>query len=175
MQINIDTRSGGVNSRTSGVYCGAIDWRHDSWGRWFYPADLPVDWRLTYFNTQFSCVWLPYATWRDAALEEVHGWVEDTRADFRFLLEAGPLPEPHELALLEILAPRMGLHCAADHADLVWFEKGVDLRNLARLLEGRARDDRAIYLLSRDGDQSTLEQVETLIGLFGLGPGAVVG
>lgn len=160
---------------TCDVFLGGTDWRCDSWGRGFYPDDMPSEWRLTYFNTQFSCVWLSHSAWCGTSLEEANSWVEDTHAGFRFLLEAGAVPGAHESELMSILTPRLGLHCAADHGDLIWFRAGVNLRDLARTLLERVERTRTVYLLSRDGDRSTLEQVETMVRLLGLGPGVGVG
>lgn len=157
------------------VFYGAEDWRHEIWRRWLYPDDLPAEWRLAYFNTQFSCVWLANAAWRDTGLDEARTWVEDTRDGFRFLLEVGATTGPHEQALIEILAPRLGLICAADHPDLIWFGVDENLRALARTLVDRAHEGRAIFLISRDGDQATVAQVETMIGLLDLGACAGVG
>lgn len=166
----------GKSARDVGaVFYGGEDWRHEIWRRWLYPDDLPVEWRLAYFNTQFSCVWLPNAAWRDTGLDEARTWVEDTHDGFRFLLEVGATTGPHEQSLIEILAPRLGLPCAADHPDLIWFGAGENLRGLARTLVDRAHEGRTIFLISRDGDRTTLAQVETMIGLLDLGTGAGVG
>jgi hypothetical protein len=119
------------------VWLGSSEWLRPEWLAGFYPSGMPAEWRLSYYNTQFSCIWLPCSAWRGLSLAVAEEWVADTRAEFRFLLEAGVGMDSHETALLEVLAPRLGLHCAADHPDLLWFDSSVDLRSLAAALKQR--------------------------------------
>lgn len=151
----------------SKVYVGASDWLRPEWVGSFYPEDMPEEWRLTYYNTQFSCVWLPYPRWSAASMQDLHGWREDTHGAFRFVLERPLDLDPAARARLDALAERLGTCCAADDASLVWFDAQVDLKRLAARLQGRM-DAGPLYLLSRDGDLATLEQVQTLLGLLGL-------
>ncbi|MDD5367141.1 MAG: hypothetical protein PHR30_17530 [Gallionellaceae bacterium] len=154
---------------------GAADWCGPGWHRNFYPEDMPLEWRLAYYNTQFPCVWLPYAVWGRITLRAAEEWLNDTREGFRFLLEADEAEADHEKALLQILAPRLGLHCQADHPGILWFDSDVDLRKLSETLQDRAAGDGVTYLLSRDADLATLNKVDTLLGLLNIGPGGRVG
>ncbi|MFA5082182.1 MAG: DUF72 domain-containing protein [Hydrogenophilaceae bacterium] len=157
------------------ILLGAANWCEPGWHGVFYPQDMPPEWRLAYYNTQFSCLWLPYAVWRQITPQVAEEWVNDTREGFRFLLEANGAETRHDKTLLEILAPRLGLHCQADHPDLLWFDSEVDLRKLTETLRHRAAGDGVTYLLSRDADMATMNKVDTLLGLLNIGPGDWVG
>lgn len=164
---------GALNVVEHDVFLGSADWQWPHWPGAFYPADLPPDWRLAYYNTQFSCIWLPEVRWRDtpAAVGE---WLADTRADFRFLLEAGEGTDAGAVAAAGFAAGRV-LACRADDPRLVWFAAGVDLRDLAQALQRRAAVPGETYLLSRDGDLATLDRVANLLAILNLGPGGRVG
>ncbi len=153
------------------VYLGASNWMAPSWPGRLYPEGLPDDWQLAYFNTQFDCVWLPYAVWSRLEPGVAQSWLDDTRDDFRFILESG-LATPAS-ALLTELAPKLAACIEADHPDLLWFDARTDLRALSGVLASSASGQ--IYLLSRDDDMATIERVRTLLGLLGLGGGAGVG
>ncbi|TCJ18539.1 DUF72 domain-containing protein [Parasulfuritortus cantonensis] len=160
-----------------GVFLGAADWRFPSWDDTFYPAGMPEEWRLAYYNTQFSCLWLPRATWSRLAPATVAEWLADTRDEFRFLLERDANHQDTEAvqACLAAFAPRPALLCGPDDPDVLWFDADVDLRGLGDLLRRRAAESGATYLLSRDGNLATLAKVNTLLGLLGLGPTGRVG
>lgn len=144
---------------------GAADWCRPDWTSTFYPEGMPDEWRPAYYGTRFSCVWLPLAAWCGASAALVAQWLDDVRADFRFLLEAGPgAPDPARLALF---GERLGAYCRPDHPDLLWFDAGVDLGDLVAELGRRAGQGGTTYLLSRDGDLATLEKVDTLLGILG--------
>ena len=136
---------------------------------------MPEEWRLAYYNTQFSCVWLPHAVWSRLPPATLENWLNETREEFRFLLEAGEAIAADEQALLDVLAPRLGGYCRADAPDLYWFDSSVDLRALAAVIQGRATAEGAIFLLSRDGDIATLNKVDALLALLGVGPWGRVG
>lgn len=148
------------------VLLGASDWRHHHWIGSFYPADMPIEWQLAYFNSQFSCVWLPYAVWSRETPATVREWLNDTRGEFRFILEAGPEEGWHENELLGVFAAKLALHCGDDHPGLIWFDSAVSLRDLAKSLQARASMVGATYLLSRDGDIATMNTVADLLELL---------
>jgi hypothetical protein len=147
------------------VYLGASDWNHPAWLGGFYPADMPEAWQLAYYNTQFSCVWLPYSRWSQADATDMALWRDDTHAGFRFLLEQPPAGAV--VAPPPVLSDRIGAVCGVDAAYLIWFEAGVDLKALTARIQARASQGPA-YLLSRDADLATLDRVGTLLGLLGL-------
>lgn len=144
-----------------GVLLGAQGWDWPAWDQDFYPADMPPEWRLTFYNTQFPCVYLPAAQWRGLTDEALGQWAEDTHDQFLFLLEGEPgsaVPTPLRDKALCI---------PAKDGRIIWFDGQSDLKSLATLL--KHRDGGPRILLSRDGDLSQLERVRTLLGLLGLG------
>lgn len=142
-----------------GIRIGAVDWRHAGWAQVFYPADMPDEWQLTFYASQYNCVFLPEAVWRELAAWELQRWCEEVHARFVFLLESAGDD-----------APASGndkiRQLPATDAGIVWFDAGSDLKALAA--EIRARDDRdELFLLSRDGNLAQMERVNTLVELMG--------
>lgn len=156
-------------------YLGARDWCFPHWPGAFYPEDMPAEWRMAYYNTHYSCLWLAHAVWCRLTPATIAEWLADSRADFRFVLEAGDLATPGEASLAAAFGDKLGMLCRADDPALVWFQAGVDLRALAETLRARARGDGDIYVLSADGDLTTLERVGILLGLLDVGQGSRVG
>lgn len=146
------------------IRLGCVGWERTEWSGRFYPADLPAEWRLTFYNTQFSCVWLPLADWQTIDVETARQWRRDTHAEFRFLLEKPDRFEADQRAALVELGDRLGACLARDDAACIWVRRGADLRVLADRLR---TDTGGRYVLVEDGDLATLEQVATLIGLLG--------
>jgi len=159
------------------VRLGLADWRRPELLDTFYPAELPEEWRLSYYASQFTCVWLDHSAWADLTPALAQQWREDTGRSFRFVLEAG---DPGFVSgqgseageALARLGERLAGVMDADHPSLIWLEPDVDLRTLNDVLrrwldgEGWGGD---LYLLARKVDLATLEQVETLLGLYSLG------
>ncbi|MBS1148072.1 MAG: hypothetical protein H6R08_2248 [Proteobacteria bacterium] len=69
------------------VLAGAVNWAHPAWQGGFYPDDLPDDWLLPYYNTQFQAVYLPGPTWQGISSATWKQWLEDTQPGFYFVLE----------------------------------------------------------------------------------------
>ncbi len=142
------------------VRLGACGWLHPAWREAFYPADMPEEWQLTFFNTQFNCVYLEASFWQAAAPEELLRWYADTHDQFLFLLEWA-VAAPVELADKALLI-RPG------DPSVLWFFHDSSLKELASVLKagvvGRPR-----YLISRDGDLTQIERVATLLEVLGLG------
>ena len=147
------------------VYLGAVDWLHENWLGVFYPEDLPEDWLLAYYNTQFHTVFLPYARWATRSTQALQSWIKDTQPGFRFFLEPPPASSPPPQADPQLLGDRLGKLAREDDPDLLWFDAHSDLRELAAEIAGRPRP---LYVISRDGDLQTLERVRTLLELMGL-------
>ena len=146
---------------TSLITLGAAGWDRLEWADAFYPADMPEEWRLTYFNTQFGCVFLAAPLWRQAGDAAHAAWAADIHDQFIFLLEdACPeeIPEP-------LRGHAVGL--GRGDARLLWFDRGTDLKALAARLT-QADADAPRYLLSGDGDLAQIERVRTLLELLGL-------
>lgn len=139
---------------------GARGWTWPEWEDGFYPQDMPPEWRLTFYNTQFHCVFLPASEWRGASEEQLRQWAEDTHDQFLFLLEGEPqAPVPEVLQGKALCLPEQD-------ARITWFDGQSEIRRLAdavqHSLEGPS------FLLSRDGDLAQLERVRTLLGILGV-------
>ena len=143
------------------VALGTLGWEWPVWSDAFYPSDMPEEWRLTYYNTQFACVFLAESVWRQAGPAAYAAWAADTHEQFMFLLE-GARPED----VPEVLAGR-ARGAARDDPDLLWFDRQASLKTLADQL-ARERCDTPLFLLSRDGDLRQIERVRTLLELMGL-------
>lgn len=152
-----------MSAESRAVFVGAVGWRQPSWQGAFYPDDLPEDWLLTYYNTQFSAVFLPYSDWSAASDAQLAQWVEDSQAGFRFVLESGPSSSAAAL-VAKALGERLGALTHRDDPQLLWFDAGTDLKALAREIDRR---DKPLYLFSRDADLAGLQQVITLLELMG--------
>lgn len=152
-----------MSSESRAVLLGAVGWMHPSWRTVFYPDDLPEDWLLTYYNTQFRSVFLPHAHWSSATDAELAQWVEDTQAGFRFVLESGPSPTAAGHAA-NILGVRLGMITHRGDPRLLWFDAGTDLKYLAGEIQRRYKP---LYLFSLDADFAALQRVGTLLELMG--------
>lgn len=145
------------------VFLGAVGWLHPSWHAVFYPDDLPEDWLLAYYNTQFRSVFLSHADWSSATDAQLAQWVQDSHPAFRFVLESGPTPSA-ALHAADILGERLGMVTDRDDPRILWFDAGTELRILAQEIERR---DKPLYLFSLDADLAGLQRVGTLLELMG--------
>ncbi|MBU1666349.1 MAG: hypothetical protein KKG92_13255 [Gammaproteobacteria bacterium] len=143
------------------AFLGAAGWDRPEWSDAFYPSDMPEEWRLTYYNTQFDCVFLAASAWRqsDAAIYE--SWAGDTHEHFLFLLEDA---RPEELPA--VLAGR-ARGIARDDPRLLWFDRRTSLKVLAARL-APPDSEAPLYLISQDGEMGQIERVRTLLELMGL-------
>ena len=64
--------------------CVPLGWDHAGWVGHYYPDDLPVEWRLSYFSNEFPGVALEPETWIGIPDTVVSGWVQDVPEGFRF-------------------------------------------------------------------------------------------
>lgn len=140
------------------ILLGAAGWDQASWEEAFYPPDMPVEWRLAFYNTQFNCAFLSSDVWRAVASETLANWREETHEQFVFLLE-GVGAAPPELADKALLLSRQD-------SRLLWFDRELDLKHLSRRIQGYA-EAQTLYLVSADGDLGRIEQVRTLLELLG--------
>ncbi len=150
------------------IRLGALGWSNPAWQAAFYPTDMPVEWQLTYFNTQFGCVFLEQSVWLHATPEQRLQWHADTHEQFVFLLETDGLqPQPVELAGKARLLKR-------DDAQILWFTRDSSLKALAAALSSNANNANQAeevqprFLVSLDGDLAQMERVATLLEVMGL-------
>lgn len=62
----------------------AQGWHHASWHPEFYPQDLPIDWRLSYYSNEFCAVSVPADMWAAADAGKIRAWMEEVHEDFLF-------------------------------------------------------------------------------------------
>ncbi|MCE5181390.1 MAG: hypothetical protein LLG15_06275 [Betaproteobacteria bacterium] len=142
---------------------GSAGWEHPQWQGCFYPEELPPEWRLTFYNTAFTCVYLGYAEWSECDLKALSGWVDDTLASFRFVLERNPAGlSAGDEARLAVLAPRID----PPGGRIVWLERDLDLKKLADELQLLAGSSAPIYLISRDHGLEAMNRVKTLLEIM---------
>lgn len=159
-----------MNATPNTYYChlGAIGWDKPEWVGSFYPEDMPPEWRLSFYNTHFSCVYLPYVLWHRVSVDELARWRDDTLERFRFLLE--PPPDgatPEDAARLAALAPKALLAAPREGPAILWLEPGVDLKALAQALQARVAAGESVHVISLSGDYPQLEQMHTLLEVLG--------
>ncbi|NNF96155.1 MAG: DUF72 domain-containing protein [Halobacteria archaeon] len=68
------------------LFIGACGWSHSNWAVDFYPEDLPLDWRLSYYANEFPVVLVTAEEWRIPEADATQ-WCEESEASFRFVLE----------------------------------------------------------------------------------------
>jgi uncharacterized protein YecE (DUF72 family) len=147
------------------VYVGAVGWRHEAWQGDFYPEEMPEDWQLSFYNTQFRCVYLPFDLWRNATDEAVAHWLYDTQAGFRFVLEAPAAPSEDDLRKAARFGERGLLE---DRVDIVRFEGEPDLRNLAQRMQKAAQTGVPLYVVSQEAALPQLRKIAELMGVLGV-------
>jgi uncharacterized protein YecE (DUF72 family) len=146
------------------IYYGTVDWAGTDPLQAIYPPDLPLEWVLSYYNTQFRCVYLPYEKWSSATDPDVASWLSDTGPDFRFVLGLPNRPGNVDVRCAARFGERGVLE---SEVDLVWVEKGQDLRMLASLMQGAIKAAKPLYLISRDGDLTLMRQIRELMPVLG--------
>ncbi len=143
------------------VLLGARGWEHAGWRERFYPAGMPEDWWLTFYNTQFGCVFLDETTWQGAGDETLGRWREETHERFLFLLEGdAAAPAPDVLAGKAVVL-------RADDPAILWFERDTDLKQISAWLQRQDASPGVRFVLSRDADLGQIERVTTLLELLG--------
>ena len=144
------------------VLVGAMNWDLPGWRGNFYPEDLPDDWLLSYYNTQFQAVYLPATVWQAASDRVWAQWLQDTQDGFCFVLEPGGA------ATVAPTSPRILLATPAWTAAHVWWlDEAPDLRVLAQRIAQRATTGEPLFVFSRSGDLALLERVNSLKQVMG--------
>ncbi len=89
------------------IHLYARGWEHAGWEGGFYPDDLPVEWRLSYYANEFSGVLVPEDAWRGADARVLAGWAGEVPPAFRFFLERpASLPDEAETRHARCLGSR---------------------------------------------------------------------
>lgn len=144
------------------VPVGAMNWDRPDWRGSFYPEDLPEDWLLSYYNTQFQAVYLPAVAWQAASAASWERWLDDTLEAFCFVLEPG------DSGVTPPASPRILLATpvwAAKH--IWWLDTALDLRVLAQRITQQAATGEPLFVFSLSGDLVQLERVNTLKQVMG--------
>jgi hypothetical protein len=149
-------------SSSSLVLIGAAGWQHPAWRGRFYPDDMPDDWLLSYYNSQFSAVYLTAAVWQAASGTIWAQWLYDTRDGFCFVLEEGEA----ESALPA--SERVVMATPAWEAEHVWWlDEAPDLRVLAQRITRQASTGEPLFVFSRSGNLELMERANTLVQVMG--------
>jgi hypothetical protein len=150
------------------VLVGAVDWHHLHWRSAFYPDDLPDEWQLSFYNTQYRCVYLTQSIWRNSTSEQIQTWLTDTLPNFRFILES-PGPDEDGLAPILQLAGNRALIEPNGLADskLVWFDREPDIRALGKEIREAVDNRVVLFLISRDAHLPAMEKVKSLVEIMG--------
>jgi len=85
---------------------GTRGWSDVAPGDDFYPPQLPVDWRLSFYSNNLRSVLVPQEPWPTTSRTELSQWLDDSDPAFRFVLElpatlSQPLPQAKFLQELE--------------------------------------------------------------------------
>jgi uncharacterized protein YecE (DUF72 family) len=126
---------------------------------------MPEDWQLSFYNTQFRCVYLPYSTWRSATDEEIGAWLQETQERFIFVLQVADIANEDDRRK----ALRFGARGLADNEiDLHWLNAAPDMRRLAQRMQQAAASGVPLFIISREGRLSQLRQVGELMQVLGV-------
>lgn len=154
---------------TYSCYLGAQGWAHAHWQDRFYPNDLPPDWQLAYYNNFFGCVYLSHAEWSATPIETWRARLDDMQPRFRLLLETPAALDTHAREIMALLAPQIALHINPGKTppELVWFDRQLELKALAQAIRDARATALSVYVVSRDADLGSIEQVRTLLEVLG--------
>lgn len=165
-------------SPTYRFHVGSVGWDHDDWQGVFYPEDLPREWRLTFYNNAYSCVYLPYIDWSGREDAELSSWANDVMDRFRFVLEANPRGmSAEDLRKLAMVSSHLGVLADASgtvvplgerEGRILWLEANPDLKKLAQVLLSHAKEPGEIFLISRDHDVDKMNRASTLLEVMGI-------
>ncbi len=146
------------------VYSGTVGWDAEVLKN-VYPEDLPKDWKLSFYNTQFRCVFLPLESWSLANEQQIQIWLNDTQEGFRFLL-GGAIDEN---AGLMRKAACFGAKGVLEHeAQIVWLDGKVDMRALAARMQALSGHGQPLFVIARGIGSAELAQLNELISILGM-------
>ncbi|RDH81365.1 MAG: hypothetical protein DIZ80_14840 [endosymbiont of Galathealinum brachiosum] len=152
------------------IRVGACDWDHAHWQGSFYPDDLPVDWRLTYYANEYSAVLVPESKWRskEADFEQ---WADDVPEGFRFYFLTSRADE-EDGSVVSLVNIYLGDMFAGfvqpegnDQVDLIHFES-KSLREWKGWLQ--EADSKVVFLTDENPGIKQLSEFQSLVQLMGL-------
>ncbi|KAB2322351.1 hypothetical protein F8A86_03685 [Betaproteobacteria bacterium SCN1] len=143
------------------IHLGAEDWMHAAWRGRFYPDDLPDEWLLSYYNTQFKTVFLSSRKGGAAGTQDWSNWLSDTLEDFVFIVEnSDGLQVPSSDRILVASPDWLVRH-------VYWLDDAPDLRALARRIAEHAATGVSLFVISREGGLDALQRAQTLREVMG--------
>jgi uncharacterized protein YecE (DUF72 family) len=150
------------------ILVGAFRWQHAHWLGVFYPEELPFEWQLSFYNTQFRCAYVPSADWQTLSEKDAAIWVTDTLVNFRFILQPSNSSTQRGARFRQALGPRALVESAANPpARLLWFPPEPDLRALRQEIQRAVDHGQQLCLLSREGCLPAMNAVRSLVELMG--------
>lgn len=144
------------------VLVGGVTWTYPEWHGRFYPDDLPDDWVLSYYNTQFQAVFLPGAIWQSVSESLWLEWLNDTQDGFYFVLESAGEAVGIPTSERVLLASPAWIN---EH--VWWLDDAPDLRALAQRITRQVDAGEPLFVFSRSGDLGLMQQVNQLKQVMG--------
>ncbi len=144
------------------VLVGGVSWTYSEWQGRFYPADLPDDWVLSYYNTQFQAVFMPKTIWQTVSERSWLEWLNDTQEGFYFVLESAgeAIGIPSSERVLRASPAWITEH-------VWWLDDAPDLRALAQRITRQVSAGKPLFVFSRSGDLGLMQQVNQLKQVMG--------
>lgn len=146
------------------LYSGTVGWMGGKELEVFYPQDLPEEWKLAYYNTQFRCVYLPVDIWAKFTEPDIAALLDEVQDDFRFVLES-PKGKNHEnISIIKKLGCKFVME---NEVNIHWLAPGTSMRDLAKIMQSAINSGYPLYLISRETDLALLRQVNELMEVLG--------
>ncbi len=147
------------------MYLGSVGWVHPEWQGDFYPEDMPEDWQLAFYNSQFRCVYLPFEQWRKSSDAEIKNWLQEAREGFVFVLQKADDSDDETSRLAQCFGAK-GIF--SDQIELVWLEEETDMRQLAQRMQKSVQSGIPLFLIARDSSLTHMRQVKELMDVVGV-------
>jgi len=155
-----------IDNKTSFyLYSGTVGWTGNKEIDVIYPEDLPDEWRLAFYNTQFRCVYLPFDIWAKFTEPEIGALLDGVQEGFRFILES---PKNNYPINKNIIKKLHGKYIMEDEVKIHWLVPGTSMRDLAKIMQSAINSGYPLYLISREADMALLRQVNELMEVLGV-------
>lgn len=172
------------------ILIGACGWDQTGLTQSYYPADLPAEWRLSYFANEYKTVWVPSNCWRSWTDTDISAIAKDMPERFRMVLELNG-GGTDQISSISVKIPQIVGACVYPEAGDSFFRAGtlistnndiviafVDMDKCRSLRELRVRleswiDDSAtastalIFVESPQNVAKYLQEIKILIELMG--------